>query len=84
MNRLVEDLMCNVLNMDITHEYHFRKHCGFTFALRYDTIIINEELSSISIEPVGIIYEENGEYYYAPLDSSDEIAEIIKEFCQKQ
>ena len=44
---------------------------------------INNNLSSAEILPIGIIYDENGEYYFAPLHETDEIHEIVKSFVEK-
>ena len=43
---------------------------------------IDEKISSAEIKPLGIIYEENGEYYLSPLDRIDDIEAIMKEFVE--
>lgn len=69
----------NIRNID---DFEFHECFGFTFAFKREIICINDQLSSASITPVGIIYEENGEYYFAPLHENVEIDEIIKEYIK--
>ena len=45
--------------------------------------MIKGRISSASIAPVGIIYEENGQYYLAPLDEAVNINETVKEYVEK-
>ena len=82
MDRHIQDMIGEMLNFSISHEYMFAERCGLTFVFRKDTTLINSEVASIEILPVGIIYEENGEYYYAPLHGGDEIDEIVKEYVK--
>lgn len=63
-------------------EYDFRQICGFTFVFESDIICIKEKVSSASINPVGIIYEENGEFYFTPLHETVEIEEVIKAYVK--
>ncbi len=83
MDKHVVDFIGDFLDLDIQHEYLFRKLCGFTFVFRRDITFLNDQLSSAEILPVGIIYEENDEFYYAPLHSKDEIDEIVREYVEK-
>lgn len=75
---LVEDL----LNIEEISQYSFRKICGFTFVIKSQTIFINEQCTSAEIKPVAIIYEENDEYYLAPLDVIDDIEGIVKDYVK--
>ena len=65
-------------------DYHFREVCGFTFVFKEEVIFLNDQISSSEIKPIAIIYEENGEYYLAPIDVVDEINEVVKKFVKKQ
>lgn len=69
-------------NIAKINEYGFRQLCGFTFVFQIDIIYIKGMISSASIMPVGIIYKENGEFYFAPLDEVSEIDAIVKEFVE--
>lgn len=69
-------------NIEKINEYGFRNLCGFTFVFQIDIISIKGMISSASIMPVGIIYKENGEFYFAPLHDAVEIDEIIKEYVK--
>ncbi len=64
-------------------EFKFKDSYGFTFVFEENILRINEKISSAELKPVGIIYEENGEYYFAPLDEVGDIKAIINEFMKK-
>ncbi len=74
----------DILNIKEINEYQFREVCGFTFVFKREIILINDQISSGEIKPIAIIYEENGQYYLAPLDVVDEINEVVKQFVKKQ
>ncbi len=79
MERFIDDIF------DITRkkEYHFRQLYGFTFVIKRDIVFLNDQLTSAQIEPVGIIYEENDQYYLAPLCVIEDIDEVVKEYVKK-
>ena len=83
MDKHIMNLIGDMLNIEIKNEYVFKKICGLTFVARKDITIINDQLSSASMEPVGIIYEENGKSYYAPLHGGEDIDEIVKEYVKR-
>ena len=60
----------------------FKEIYGFTFAFESKINIMRNSIVSTEIAPVGIIYEENDEYYFAPLDEVENIDEIIKEYVK--
>ena len=64
-------------------EFKFKDSYGFTFVFEENIIRINEKISSVELKPVGIIYEENDEYYFAPLDEVGDIKAIINEFMKE-
>ncbi len=64
-------------------EFKFKDSYGFTFVFEENILRINEKISSAELKPVGIIYEENDEYYFAPLDEVGDIKAIINEFMKK-
>ena len=64
-------------------EFKFKDLYGFTFVFEENILRINEKISSAELKPVGIIYEENDEYYFAPLDEVDDIKAIINEFMKR-
>lgn len=61
-------------------EYEFECRYGFTFVFKRSFIIMKEKVTSIEIKPIAIIYEENGEYYLAPIDVIEDINGIVKEY----
>ena len=69
---------------DITEDttFEFREICGFTFVFKKSFFTYHEKYSSAEIRPVAIIYEENGEFYLAPLDETTKIDAIVKEFVE--
>ena len=64
-------------------EFKFKDSYGFTFVFEENILRINEKISSAELKPVGIIYEENDEYYFAPLDEVGDIKAIINEFMKR-
>lgn len=64
-------------------EFKFKDSYGFTFVFEENILRINEKISSVELKPVGIIYEENDEYYFAPLDEVGDIKAIINEFMKE-
>ena len=63
-------------------EYKFKNIYGITFVFEEKILEIDEKISSAEIKPLGIIYEENGEYYLSPLDEIDDIKAIMKDFVE--
>ena len=82
MDKFVKQVIDYILDFDSTSQYLFCELYGFTFVFRRDITITNNRLTSAEILPVGLIYEENNEFYYAPLHGQDEIDEIIREFVK--
>lgn len=72
-----------ILKISQSTEFRFKNSNGFTFVFEENILIVNEEISSAEIKPIGIIYEENDEFYFAPLDEVGDIQAIIKEFVEK-
>ena len=58
----------------------FKEIYGLTFAFESKINIMRDSIASTEIAPLGIIYEENDEYYFAPLDEVEIIDDIIKEY----
>ncbi len=78
IKKFVEDLF----SIEEKNEYEFRHLYGFTFVFKRSLIIIMDSATSVEIKPVAIIYEENGEYYLAPIDVVDDIAGLVKEYVE--
>ena len=60
----------------------FRKLYGFTFVFKKRIITFRNQVSSAEIRPLGIIYDENGEYYFAPLYRSVNINDVVREYVK--
>lgn len=71
------------LELENYTDYEFKEVSGLTFAFKREIIMIKGRISAASIAPVGIIYEENGQYYLAPLDEAVNINETVKEYVEK-
>ena len=84
MDKNIKNFIHDAFNFDVIVEYDFRKLYGFTFAFKSEFIRMRNQLTSASITPVGIIYEENGEFYMAPLYDDIEIEEVIKSYVEKE
>ena len=82
MNDEIMELVKNILNFDETVEFHFREIYGFTFVMKKSFLKLNEKVTSAEVKVAGIIFEENGEYYFAPLDKHSKKEQIIKEFVE--
>ena len=80
----MQDELKKLLKIDETQEYEFRKLYGFTFAFMRKIVYLDNRLTFSEIKPVGIIYEENGEYYLAPLDKVVDITAVIKEYVKSE
>ena len=83
MDKFLENFIDELFEIKTDSEYHFKDVCGFTFAFSEKIVHINDRISSAEIRPVGIIYEENGQYYLAPLYDAVEIDEVVHEFVRK-
>lgn len=83
MDDRLKKVMNQLFDIDIKTTYHFREFYGFTFVFKKDIAQINDQLTSAEIKPLGIIYKENDDYYFAPLDVTIELDEIIKEYVNK-
>lgn len=84
MDENIKQLLEDIMMIEDVTGYHFREVCGFTFVFKRVDLFVNDEISTCDIKPIAIIYEENGEYYLAPLHAVDEINEVVKEFVRTQ
>ena len=82
MDDIILNFIADHLDMSIKKEYLFSKVCGFTFVFKREVLSMNDKVTSAEIRPAGIIYEENGKYYYSPLHDGDEIDEIVEEYVK--
>lgn len=71
------------LELENYTNYEFKEVYGLTFAFKREIVTVKGRISCASIAPVGIIYEENGQYYLAPLDEAVNINETVKEYVEK-
>lgn len=80
MDEYIKEFIEDKFNFTVKKEYLFHELCGFTFVFKRHFAWLENQVSSAEIKPVGIIYEENGEFYYAPLHGMYEIADIVREY----
>ena len=83
MDRYIEKFIEDIFDIRTDKEYHFKEVYGLTFAFSEKIVHINDKISSAELRPVGIIYEENSQYYLAPLYDAIEIEEVVREFVRK-
>ena len=79
----IEELIKDFVGITVINEIDFKKVCGFYFAIKTEHLIIKDEISSSEIKPVAIIYEENDQYYLAPIDDTCKTEEVVKNFVEK-
>lgn len=84
MDEKIKEFIEDLLEIKKISEYCFSEIHGYTFVFKKEILIINTKNVSAEIKPIGIIYEENGEYYLAPIDVVNEIGEVVKEFVRQQ
>lgn len=84
MDERVQEFIEDIFDFKIDTEYHFKTLYGLTFVFKNEIASVRDSVSSASIIPMGIIYRENDEYYFAPLDETYQINEIVKEFVEKE
>jgi len=77
-----DDFLKDLFEITQDHQFEFKEVYGFTFVFRTTLTKFKEMITSAEIKPVGIIYEENGEYYFAPLYEVENISEIIEEYVK--
>ncbi|MBQ2666184.1 hypothetical protein [Methanobrevibacter sp.] len=58
----------------------FKEICGFTFVFKTRTVMFRGKVSAFEMKPLGIIYDENGEYYFAPLYRKVNLEAVVKEY----
>ena len=79
----LENFIMDQFEIDEDTTFEFRELYGFTFVFQKSIFTYHENFSSGEIKPVGIIYEENGEFYLAPLDEVIKIEAIVKEYVKE-
>ena len=62
----------------------FNNKNGFTFVFTTEITCINNKVASAEINPTGIIYTQDNEYYFAPLCENYNIKKIIKEYVKEE
>ena len=78
---IVRDLQ-NIFEIKEESYYEFKEIYGLTFAFQTKIHHIKGILSSAEIRPLGIIYTENEEFYFVPLDRVKNLPEIIEEYVK--
>lgn len=82
MENEIKNFINDIFDIDQRIEYYFHEIYGFTFVIKEEFSVIRGQVSSAQLEPIGIIYEENGNYYFAPLCGIDNFNEVIKEYVK--
>lgn len=76
----VEKFITDLFKIDKHENFEFKTLYGFTFVFKRTIFVMNGNISSAELSPAGIIFEENDEIYFAPLDETIKIEAIVKEF----
>lgn len=83
MDESIKDLIDDLFELDVREEWHFRKLYGFTFVFKRNLIEYRNSLTSCEIRPVGIIYTQNGEYYFAPFGKAEKIEKMVEAYVRE-
>lgn len=78
---IIRDLQ-NIFEIKEETYYEFKEVYGLTFVFQTKIHHVQEVLSSAEIRPLGIIYTENEEFYFVPLDRVKNLPEIIEEYVK--
>ena len=78
---IIRDLQ-NIFEIKEENYYEFKEVYGLTFVFQTKIHHIKGILSSAEIRPLGIIYTENEEFYFVPLDRVKNLPEIIEEYVK--
>ncbi len=73
----------DTFEIEIDSKYHFKKLYGLTFVYRDDVISTKNSINAYSLTPLGIIYDEKEEYYFAPIDESATISDVVQEYVKQ-
>ena len=66
-----------------TSEIEFKELYGLTFVFTKNTIKINGKIAAAEIYPSGIIYRENGEFYFAATYKVKSVDMIVEEYVKR-
>ena len=78
---IIRDLQ-NIFEIKEETYYEFKEVYGLTFVFQTKIHHIKGILSSAEIRPLGIIYTENEEFYFVPLDRVKNLREISEEYVK--
>ena len=78
---IIRDLQ-NIFEIKEETYYEFKEVHGLTIVFQTKIHHIKGILSSAEIRPLGIIYTENEEFYFVPLDRVKNLPEIIEEYVK--
>ena len=70
--------------MKETVKIEFNKIYNLTFVFTTKIITLNEKITSLEINPTGIIYTHNEDYYFAPLNEDYDIESIVKNYVKEE
>ena len=82
MKDKIEDYLEDLFKIYTKENFEFKTLCGFTFVIKRTMFELDGRASSEEISPAGIIFEENDEIYFAPLDETIKIEAIVEEFVK--
>lgn len=80
-DNLIEDLR-KIFEITNYTRLEFKELYGLTFVAQSRIDVMKGNVSSASIKPLGIIYQENGEYYFIALGEVQNIPGIVREYVK--
>lgn len=82
MKENIKSFILDIANIKEIIEYDFYETCGFTFVFKSEFLKVKNQINSATIAPIGIIYYENEEYYFAPLANDVNVDIIVKNYLK--
>ena len=78
-----DNVIGEIFNITEDADIEFKEICGFIFAVQTKIILINDKISSAEIKPLGIIYSQKKDFFFAPLDENADVEEIVEKFVME-
>lgn len=82
MSDNILELIKEKIKYEDIDDYIFKEKYGFIFVFKRKIFTLNNQLPSAEINPVGLIYTENEDIYFAPFSEKENVKEIVKEYVK--
>ena len=82
MSDNILDLIKEKIKYENIDDYIFKEKYGLIFVFKRKIFTLNNQLPSAEIKPLGLIYTENEDIYFAPFSEKENVKEIVKEYVK--